>query len=65
MEKETLHNFLTDDLEKLKENVNVLIDLCNNYLGNTLEKEFNDQENPIDSIDNFFSYWDRHINKLK
>ena len=65
MEKERLHNFLTDDLGKLKENVDILIDLCNNYLGNTLEKEFNDKENPIDSIDNFFSYWEQHINKLK
>ena len=65
MEKERLHNFLTDDLGKLKENVDILIDLCNNYLGNTLEKEFNDKENPIDNIDNFFSYWEQHIDKLK
>ena len=65
MDKERLHNFLTDDLKKLKINVDILIDLCNNYLGNTLEKEFNDKENPIDNIDNFFSYWEQHINKLK
>ena len=30
-----------------------------------LEKEFNDKENPIDNIDNFFSYWEQHIDKLK
>ena len=62
-----LHNFLKDDLKKLKLNVEILIDYVNNYLGNTLEKDYNDREkeNPIDKIDDFFHYWERHIDKLK
>tara|TARA_R110002020_G_scaffold353461_1_gene566409 strand:+ start:325 stop:582 length:258 start_codon:yes stop_codon:yes gene_type:complete len=66
MERERMHNFLTDDLGKLKINVEILIDLCNNYLGNTLKAELEImKENPIDKIDDFFSYWEQHINKLK
>ena len=67
MEKERLHNFLKDDLGKLKENVDILIDLCNNHLGHTMEKEFSDDlyNNPVDKIDEFFHYWEQHIDKLK
>tara|TARA_R100000781_G_C3975483_1_gene91679 strand:- start:132 stop:338 length:207 start_codon:yes stop_codon:yes gene_type:complete len=67
MNKEKLLDFLMQDLEKLKENVEIIIDYCNNYLGNTIEKDFNnkDKENPIDEIDNFFWYWDQHVKQLK
>ena len=67
MEKERMHDFLKDDLGKLKENINVLIDLCNNHLGHIMEKEFSDDlyNNPVDNIDNFFFYWEQHIDKLK
>ncbi len=56
-----------EDLKKLKINVEILIDYVNNYLGNTLEKDYNDKEkeNPIDEIDNFFWYWEQHIKQLK
>ena len=66
MEKEKLHNFLKDDLGKLKENVDILIDVCNNYLGHTMEKEFESLlYNPVDRIDDFFHYWEQMLDKLK
>jgi|TARA_R100000482_G_scaffold124933_2_gene80085 hypothetical protein len=67
MDKEKLLDFLMEDLKKLKINVEILIDYVNNYLGNTLEKDYNDKEkeNPIDEIDNFFWYWEQHIKQLK
>ena len=66
MDKEKLLDFLMEDLKKLKINVEILIDYVNNYLGNTLEKDYNDKEkeNPIDEIDNFFWYWEQHIKQL-
>ena len=64
-EQQRLINFLEEDIIKLQKDVDIIIDLCNNYLGNTLEREFNGKEDPIENIDTFFSYWTRHINKLK
>tara|TARA_R110002020_G_scaffold325866_1_gene541602 strand:+ start:1062 stop:1241 length:180 start_codon:yes stop_codon:yes gene_type:complete len=59
MERERLHNFLTDDLKNLKKNINVLIDMCSNHL------DYSDTQKPLENIDNFFFYWEQHINKLK
>ena len=68
-EQQRLINFLEEDIIKLQKNVDIIIELCNNYLGNALEKEFMalyyGEEDPIESIDTFFSYWTKHINKLK
>ena len=56
-EQQRLINFLEEDIIKLEKNVEILVDYYN----------YNDKEkdSPIDDIDNFFSYWTRHINKLK
>tara|TARA_R100000655_G_scaffold97188_1_gene140013 strand:- start:977 stop:1159 length:183 start_codon:yes stop_codon:yes gene_type:complete len=59
MDKERMYDFLTDDLGKLKKNINVLIDMCSNHL------HYSDTQKPIDNIDYFFSYWEQHIDKLK
>lgn len=66
-QQQRLINFLEEDIIKLKDNVEILIDYCNEYLGNTIEKDYNDREkdNPIDKIDDFFYYWEKHIDKLK
>jgi len=65
-EQQRLLYFLEEDIIKLQKDVNVLTDLCNNYLGNTLKAELEVmEENPMENIDMFFSYWTRHINKLK
>ena len=64
-EQQRLINFLEEDIIKLQKDVDIIIELCNNYLGNTLEREFNGKEDPIENIDCFFAYWTRHINKLK
>ena len=58
MGKERLYNFLTDDLKKLEYHTNEIIE--NIY---TRGQEDNFKEN-IEVIENFFSYWKRHINKL-
>ena len=60
MEKERLHNFLTDDLEDLKKNISVLMDMIN-----TTHLHYSNTQKPLENIDNFFSYWEQHINKLK
>ena len=60
MEKERLHNFLTDDLEDLKKNISVLMDMIN-----TTHLHYSNTQKPLENIDNFFSYWGKHINKLK
>tara|TARA_X000001388_G_scaffold36282_1_gene25657 strand:+ start:274 stop:483 length:210 start_codon:yes stop_codon:yes gene_type:complete len=64
-EQQRLINFLEEDIIKLQKNVDIIIDLCNNYLGNTLERELQGKEDLIENIDIFFSYWTKHINKLK
>ena len=59
MKKERLHNFLTDDLKKLEHHVNEIID---NIYARGQKDNFKED---IENIDNFFSYWEQHINKLK
>mgnify|MGYP003151853628 CR=1 FL=1 len=58
MEKETLKEFLIDDLKKLEKNVNELID---NVYASGKENKFIDD---IENIDNFFSYWNHHLPAL-
>jgi len=58
--KERLHNFLTDDLEDLKKNISVLVDMIN-----TTHLHYSDTQKPLENIDNFFYYWEHHIDKLK
>lgn len=60
MDKERMYNFLTDDLGHLKKNISVLIDMIN-----TTHLHYSDTQKPLENIDNFFSYWEQHINKLK
>ena len=62
MEKEKLYNFLISDLEKLKEDTQEIIQYV--YNSNN-DKEIGGYKENIDNIDNFFSYWKQHINKLK
>jgi hypothetical protein len=54
----TLYNFLIDDLKKLEDNVNELIE---NVYASGKEEQFADD---IENIDNFFSYWEHHIKGL-
>ena len=62
MEKERLFNFLKDDLEKLEKDVSVLIDMIHATQKFTLD--YSDTQKPLENIDNFFSYWKQHIDKL-
>lgn len=54
----TLYNFLIDDLKKLEDNVNELIE---NIYASGKEEQFTQE---IEKIDNFFSYWEQHIKGL-
>ena len=62
MEKEKLYNFLISDLEKLKKDTQEIIQYVYN---SNYDKEIGGYKENIDNIDNFFSYWKQHINKLK
>ena len=58
-EQERLHNFLKDDLKKLENHTNEII-------GNIYARGQKDNfKEDIEVIENFFSYWRQHINKLK
>tara|TARA_R100000231_G_C5288571_1_gene153900 strand:+ start:105 stop:284 length:180 start_codon:yes stop_codon:yes gene_type:complete len=59
MEKEKLHNFLTNDLKKLEYHTNEIIE---NIYARGQKDDFKED---IEVIENFFSYWKHHINKLK
>ena len=59
MNKNRLHNFLTDDLKKLEYHTNEIIE---NIYARGQKDNFKED---IESIENFFSYWEQHINKLK
>ena len=58
-EQQRLINFLEEDIIKLEKDVNVLTDMLTKYL------HYSDTQKPLENIDTFFSYWTRHINKLK
>ena len=58
-EQQRLLYFLEEDIIKLQKDVNVLTDMLNNYL------HYSDTQKQLENIDMFFSYWTRHINKLK
>ena len=62
MEKERLFNFLKDDLEKLEKDISVLVDMINTTQKFTMD--YSDTQKPLENIDNFFSYWKQHIDKL-
>jgi len=58
-EQQRLINFLEEDIIKLQKNFNVLTDMLNKNI------HYSDTQKPLENIDCFFSYWTRHINKLK
>ena len=58
MEKERLHNFLTDDLKKLEYHTNKIIKEIYESGGYPPLQD-------IEAVEDFFFYWEQHINKLK
>jgi hypothetical protein len=50
-----LQNFLIDDLKKLENNIDVLVDMIN-----TTHLHHADTKKTLDDIDNFISYWKQH-----
>jgi hypothetical protein len=59
MKKQRLHNFLTDDLKKLEYHTSEIIE---NIYASGQKDNFKED---IEVIENFFSYWKQHINKIK
>ena len=60
MDRERLHNFLTDDLKKLEKHTEKVNTLCSQYINNSF-----DYHKDIEAIESFISYWKQHISKLK